>query len=101
MGHGTPIARRELTAMRGKVDIASLVADLDEIEALLRLPGVDAHRQKAKRLALAIARRGSGSVPHHAMELLSAIEDQERGKSDAVGNIQSAISNIRAALRKK
>lgn len=84
--------------MRGDVDLPRLVADLDEAESLLRLPGVQAHIAKAKRLATRIARRGSGPVPHLAMVLMSAIEDQERGKADADARIQAAISALRAAL---
>lgn len=84
--------------MRGGVDLAKLVADLNEIESLLRLPGVEAHIAKAKRLTTSIARRGSGPVPHLAMLLLSAIEDQKRGSAGADARIQAAISELRTAL---
>lgn len=77
---------------------ARLLTDLEEAEALLRLPNVEAHIDKAKRLALSIARRGSGPVPHQAMLLLSAIGDQQRAEPDVARRIQSAISDLRAAL---
>jgi hypothetical protein len=79
-------------------DVARLRADLEETEALLLLPNVEAHIDKAKRLALSIARRGSGLVPHQAMLLLSAIGHQQRAEPDAAARIQSAISDLRAAL---
>lgn len=81
-----------------RTDVARLLTDLEEAEALLRLPNVEAHIDKAKRLALSIARRGSGPVPHQAMLLLSAIGDQQRAEPDAASRIQSAISELRAAL---
>lgn len=81
------------------LDAASLLADLDEIEALLRLPNVKEHADKAKRLALSMARRGSGAIPDQAMRLLSAIEDLERGNASATARIQATISNLRAAVK--
>ena len=81
-----------------RTDVARLLADFQEAEALLRLPNVEAHIDKAKRLALSIARQGSGLVPHQAMLLLSAIADQQRAEPDAASRIQSAISDLRAAL---
>ena len=79
-------------------DVTRLLEDLEETEALLLLPNVEAHIDKAKRLALSIARRGSGLVPHQAMMLLSAIEDRQRAEPDAGSRIQSALSDLRAAL---
>jgi len=81
-----------------RTDVARLLEDLKETEALLRLPNVQAHIDKAKRLSLSIARLGSGLVPHQAMLLLSAIGDQQRAEPDAASRIQSAISDLRAAL---
>jgi len=81
-----------------RTDSARLLEDLEEAEALLRLPNVQAHIDKAKRLALSIARLGSGLVPHQAMLLFSAIGDQQRAEPDAAGRIQCAISDLRAAL---
>ena len=79
-------------------DVVRLRADLEETEALLLLPNVEAHIDKAKRLALSIARRGSGLVPHQAMLLLSAIGCQQRAELDGASRVQSAISDLRAAL---
>jgi|SRR5688572_30616275 hypothetical protein len=76
---------------------ARLRADLEETEALLLLPNVEAHIE-AQRLALSIARRGSGLVPHQAMLLFSAIGHQQRAEPDAAVRIRSAISDLRAAL---
>jgi len=69
-----------------------------DVARLLPLPKVQAHIDKAKRLSLSIARLGSGLVPHQAMLLLSAIGDQQRAEPDAASRIQSAISDLRAAL---
>lgn len=96
-----PLAAHVFAANRAvpmRSDVASLLEDLEETEALLRLPNVEAHIDKAKRLALSIARRGPGLVPHQAMLLLSAIGDQQRAEPDAASRIQSAISDLRAAL---
>jgi hypothetical protein len=96
-----PLAAHVLDAYRAVpkyTDVARLRADLEEAEALLLLPNVEAHTDKAKRLALSIARRGSGLVPHQAMLLFSAIGDLQRAEPDAAARIQRAISDLRAAL---
>jgi hypothetical protein len=79
-------------------DVARLLADLEETEALLLLPSVEAHIHKAKLLALSIARRGSGLVPHQAMLLFSAIGHLQRAEPDAAVRIRSAISDLRDSL---
>ena len=96
-----PLASRVFAANRAvpmRSDAGALLEDLEEAEALLRLPSVEAHLDKAKRLALSIARRGHGLVPHQAMLLLSAIGYQQRAEPDAASRIQSALSDLRAAL---
>ena len=96
-----PLAAHAFAANRAvplRSDVARLLADLEEAEALLRLPNVEAHIDKAKRLALSIARRGPGLVPHQAMLLFSAIGDLQRAEPDAASRIQSAISDLRTAL---
>jgi hypothetical protein len=101
MPHLEPLARRswQLGNTPFKhTDVARLRADLEETEALLLLPSAEAHIHKAKLLALSIARRGSGLVPHQAMLLFSAIGQQQRAETDAASRIQSAVSALRAAL---
>jgi len=101
MRHLEPLALRswQLGNTPSKhTDVARLRADLEEAEALLLLPSVEAHIHKAKLLALSIARRGSGLVPHQAMLLFSAIGHQQRAEPDAASRIRSAISDLRGAL---
>lgn len=86
------------SALPKHTDVARLLTDLEALEALLRLPNVEGHIDKAKRLALSIARRGPGLVPHQAMLLFSAIGDLQRAEPDAASYIQRAISDLRAAL---
>ena len=96
-----PLAARVFAANRAvpmRSDVTRLLEDLAETEALLLLPNVEAHIDKAKRLALSIARRGPGLVPHQAMLLLSAIGARQRAEPDADSRIQRALSDLRAAL---
>lgn len=83
-------------------EISDLLLVAREIEGLLLNPGIKAHRDKAKVLAMSIAR----SAPHAgiaslAMRLIGTMDSRglERREYEYIGQLQQEVSRLRVALQ--
>jgi hypothetical protein len=79
-------------------DATSLMDRFRELEALLTPPLIPAQVERAKKLAVSIARSAPhGPVANRAMQLISALE-ASKGTDDTPGGFSMALARLGAAL---
>ena len=81
------------------VDRNDLLSRVKEIEELLHFPGVAGHADRAKALAISIARSGQvGGIADFAMQLVSAVDQFTHNGGDD-GEINESLRRLRLALQ--